>query len=1385
MANIQYFGVEEGLSHREVYTIHQDQEGFLWIGTKYGLNRFDGYEFKWFTKANYDLASNTIHHIVEDGGENLWLFESFNWFYFDIVKSVSILDPQSNTVQPYYKKFSGEAPVKVEEMDYVVSSPEGWVYFGVNVGGLYAYHPEKGWKELIEKGGLSFKPMLATSKGTLWGMENDHTAVIELDTLGKVQRRIEFPDYLGSDAILNISHLEDEHYLWILVLEPTSAKKKLLKIDLRNPRKSPEVHEEESSSIQDPFARYYYQPQHDFLWYKGVPQLKIQKGEKQIFDFSKDYPELVAADIHDIYFDRSNNVWIGSFYGLYQVDLHEDLFQKYLFNSNNDKPSNDFYSCRGIWAGKDKVLINTYKGVHVLSKNGENHLQIAETKVFDPNGSPQRMLVLPHAIMQDHEGRFWFGDIGLVCVDSIGSNSEVFPYEKFHEDDIGGMIWSIFQDEGEKIWVGTQRGLGFLDKQAKVCRAFNVSYPYEDLNNSTIYAIAKGASNHLYLCTNSGLYVFDPKVGIIGRYWSEGKGSWYIPSNDIRHILLEAEGKAWLATYGSGLLNITLPNPELLNEGETFRQFSIEHGLANNNLYAVYQDKMGNLWLSSDYGLIAFNIKTFQSQTFLPKDGATHHEFNTISHFQASDGRLYFGSLNGVTAFYPEDVLKKEGVFDAPLVVTSFQQYDKESRTVEDKLSMLNQTGNIVLQPGEGFFDLSFASLTYQNVEKTRYLYRIDGLHKDWTYTKKPSIRFSGLPYGSYNLRIMAQGHDGQISAHGLNLPVFVQKPFYFQAWFLATIVIFLLLGAVGIHKLRMYHAKQRQRELKLAVQDATKIIVSQNQQLVEDKATIENQADELQRLDTLKSIFFANISHELRTPLTLLLGPIKSLTKSNWKNLREKRLLQLAEKNVLELLNLVNEILDLSKLDSQKLELSLTTVNLYKLIRQIATSFRSLAEEKNIAFFLEYKADGDLHLELDERKFKKILNNLLSNAIKFTESDGKVELAVADKGNSVWISVKDTGRGIHPEDIPHIFDRFYQAKQVNADLEGGTGIGLALSQELVELMKGKIWVESHLEYGSTFFFQFPKKEIINGCQSNAIPEGEKVISPGRNSLMDSAVELVIANTPRNSFNSNDSKRIKNHVLLVEDNRDLVEYISIILEGSCHTDVSSNGKEAMKFLEKNSILPDIILCDVMMPIMDGFGFLEIVKANDQLRHIPIIMLTAKTTREDKLRALRLGVDDYIIKPFDEDELILRMDNLLKNAEERKKSIISISKDRNDNEDDKDGRQLHLMQADIKWLEEQEDFLKNELSNTDFTISHWANEQNMSERNLQRRLKQLTGLSPHHYMTEVRLQRARKLIERGEFRSLSEVAYTVGFTNLQTFSRNFKKRFGKAPSRFVK
>lgn len=1347
IAHIQHFGVEEGLSHREVYCIYKDQRGLIWIGTKYGLNRFDGREFKLYTKEKNGLASNEIHYILEDAEGYLWLITSAHPFEKSI-KHLTLLDPI--TGESLYSEHKQSLLVQLEQTKGFLGRENGTIYLGLSNGNIFQYRSGKDYKIIkTRKSNLNIQPIDLTKEGNILGIveEKDTLSWLEVDTFGQIQNQVILSQkggkfyYLGTDPM--------QQYWFYLnfetVISPVYTISGKNKIQLQDFSSLNIPVKAFKAGLSWPFSYAHRAYDHNF-WFVSDEHFYIFHPKEGLqYNLGEAHPSLINLT-KNIFFDDEQIAWISSPNGAVAVQLEPNSFERILYKDLSGQSFANVLSCRGVTKDEQgRLFINTYKG-RFLAKKGQVE------KIDQIHSS---FLLVGHALLEDKNGNLWFGGSNaLIRRNNITEQEDLFILPGDYINNARA-VWSLHEDRLGKIWFGAERMIGFYEPNKNRVELFDQYHHFEALKEGIIYDFHEIGDGNFWLSSSTGLYLMDEDKGITARYWSGGEGQFFLPANDFHHLYKDEQGVLWLATGDGGLIRWTYQDAL-----PTFEQFTIADGLSSNNLHATYEDEFGFLWIPSEYGIIQFHKQSHQSKAYLPSDGTSHHEFNRISHFQDKEGRLYFGTVNGVTAFHPRDFYQTDigALPNVSLLITDFEQYSGKKDTLENRLDKLLDKQEIILRPGDRFFNLKFTLADYLNNRQVSYSYFIEGHENTWNDIKENNIRISGLPYGQYQLKVKGRLPNGQFSSQELRIPVQVIRPFYLQIWFLLLCGFLFLLSGIALYKWRTRQLKRKADELKAQVEERTETISHQNKQL-------QHQAKELRQLDEVKSRFFANISHELRTPLTLLIGPIKSVLQRKRLESHDFKLLTTAKENGQQLLGMINQILDLTKLESGKLAVIEEPVEFYSFTRRIFSFFESHADIEGIKLQFRYQPDRYLKIMLDKKKFETLLKNLLSNALKFTPNGGTVTLHIKEKPNLIRLHVQDTGRGIHPADLPHIFDRYYQTSQLNTPVEGGSGVGLAICKEFSELLNGQLWAESELGKGTCFYFEFPKTEVLGTSV---------LISP--------------SNTPLSASNPQKERAISNNaskgatVLIVEDNHSLRAYLSLTLENDYQVVTANNGKQALTLLEKGELQqdPNLIISDVMMPEMDGFQFLQALKSVEAWRSIPVIMLTARAAIQDKLHALRIGVDDYMMKPFEEEELLLRIQNLLNNQQARqewKEKQLDSTESPNPNPKTK------ISQEDTLWLENLEKTVQEKLGHFDLTAEQIAYDLALSRRQFFRRVKLLTGLTPNEYIREVRYHTARLLLDNRSKNSVKAVAYSIGVRDIKYFSQQFKKRFGKYPSSY--
>jgi signal transduction histidine kinase/DNA-binding response OmpR family regulator/ligand-binding sensor domain-containing protein len=1311
---VRHWDIEDGLLERTIDNWFEDKEGFIWLVTPSGVQRFDGYEFTTWTQTNAGRSQINATIISQDQAGVIW---------FD---ATAFYDPTTRKMMGASEMFSEGLPFNND-----LYAPEGWrekdkisefsngdfLFLCNRPHKLCRYNPENGFSCIPLSGfpETALINRLIDSNSNIWISAD--SLLYKINEQGDILEKYEFPPVYnfypvqetnGNFYVTTIAH--DNLSIISYVISPEG------KISLHDaPLPPPEI-------VNSPLGLEWVLAD-NALEYRDISDGKIVASiSGDFFDEHLTGPNVIMKT------DRQGALWISTGSALVHVSPTEAKFKRFIsFEESGNKAIEN--STRNIVRIGDSLFVACERqGIVAIP------LQAPEAWGLLTKKTTEIVQSYPRALLPS-KGQL-----------HIGFREEIFSYPNGHflyqtppgspaSNHLNG-VWSMYEDADETIWATT----GVLDilyrgKEDSSFSTLTVEKTSSalSLRGNFPLQIAPDGEGNLWIPMYNGLYQIDRKNKKITAVYGKGQpGEFDLPSNNIQYIYTDKDDIRWLGSR-DGLIRW---DPETNDK----RLFTRLDGLSNVVIHAIFEDDHNHLWLSSNYGIMQFNKETFKVRAYYEQDGISHVEFNRASSLQDADGTIYFGGLNGITAFHPNDFYGNEEEAPPPMVLSEYRKFDGKAGEEVELTGQLNSTGEIHLRSNDRYFRLKVSLLTFDKVERITYAYLLEGIDADWNYQDANTFQLSKLPYGSHQLRIKGQDGYGRWSPKELSYTVHVIKPIYLRTWFIFGSIL-LLIGAI------VTFFRERTRTLKKEIALAT--------------STIQQQADELRQLDRLKSRFFANVSHELRTPLTLMLGPIRRLIRRTDNTGEESKLLSLLERNTIHLRGLVNEILDLSKLENNKMALREEPTEMFTFLSALLAQYASIGFSNSVDLQVETELPPEVWLHLDRGKFTKILNNYLSNAIKFTPIGGKIIVRNRLIGDDLRVEVEDNGRGISAEDLPNVFNRFYQSSTQGRQEEGGTGIGLSMCFELAGLMGGKAWAESTLGQGSTFYFQMPARvaEALALGTDELTEQGQSTVPQ----------ESLVAPDVRPTSVSGHSNK---HLLIVEDNPDLQAYYGVILQGYKLT-ITGNGQEALDALN-GGLSPDLIISDLMMPVMDGMELLGHLKNSDQWRHLSVIMLTAKTNQEVRIKALRYGIDDYLHKPFDDEELLVRIYNLLEHQTNRRNL-------HQEGEAEQGEAALQLSQVDQNWLEEVETYILDRLTDEALSVPSIAKVFAMSESTLLRQLKQLTGLTTQRYLTEVRLNKAREYLVNGTYRNVSHVAYEVGFRDAASFSRSFKRRFGKAPT----
>lgn len=1071
---------------------------------------------------------------------------------------------------------------------------------------------------------------------------------------------------------------------------------------------------------------------------EDVEDLTLMDLDGELLDYSP-LLDVLDGTIHGIYSeDFTDHLWVGTIKGL--------TFIKIKSKEKNIEQIRLNYSIRCMTELEPgKLLLSTESNGWFLWNEAQN--TIRPFTVFQ-NGQP---LETPYCrgFYEQENDWIWTSSLdGMLEFNPTTREARVY--------DLNKTIQSFTRLKNGKFLLACDHNpvpIQF-DPVTKTYSDFMQASEETSLSERFSHSIVEASDGTIWVGTNQGLVKYD-KAGKNVKLYSKNDG---LRSYVILSIFEESDGKLWLGT-GAG---VHIFDPKT----EQFEYLQEKDGLANNTVATIFKDQEGDMWFSTFDGISCYKTEEKAFLNFNQEDGFSHFEFNRYSVYQYPDGRLCFGTLNGANLFYPQDL---KGAPTLPkLILKEAQFYNWQKHKQTDQYFGFSQLTQINLPPDNRYLHLEFVLSDLINADQHNFSYFLEGYDEGWNdLGNRNEVIFNRLPVGNYTLHLQGVNARGERNVNPVKIDIHVAQYFYRSTWFY-LLCLAAVGGAVFWWIMRLRTQKQR---LETEVRKRTESIR-------QDKVVIEKQAAQLQELDRFKSRFYTNITHEFRTPLTVIMGMLEEIKGQE----KPKKLIR---RNSQNLLNLINQLLDLSKIESGNIKLNLSQGDIIHYIQYLTESFHSLAESRNIRL-QTYSEVDELFMAFDPEKLQHIIGNLLSNAIKFTPERGKITLYMAVKETPdpyLLIKVKDNGVGIEPEKLPHIFDLFYQADS-DADSNqhhGGSwkgsssGVGLALVKELVELMNGQIIVESEVGKGTSFEVQLPYThvETVANMEEAAMIMKE---NPDETTKLYAHVLPQIESNSRVQETASLSNPNHPILLIIEDNPDVATYIESCLEDHYQLAVAYNGQEGIdKALE---LIPDLIVSDVMMPEKNGYEVCHILKNDIRTSHIPIVLLTAKIDTASRIEGLEKGADAYLAKPFNQKELLVR----LKKLNELRQQLQNKFAAKGNVAPPKDPQVAAEAPTPLEdtFIKKLRDTIEKHIDDPGLGVVHLCRAVHLSHAQVYRKIKALTGQSPSVFIRTIRLQKGLELLKDPE-KTVADVAYEVGFSDPNYFSRTFHEQFGKTPS----
>ncbi len=1318
----EHYNEINGLSHNSVRSIVQDTKGFLWIGTFGGVNRFDGYDFRTFqnqiNNPNY-IHNDDILEIVADKNDNLWIATDFGLTKYNI---------PTHTFKTYHADENDKNSLIDDKVRSIFIDNSGRLWVGTKQNGI-CYFDEKAEKfHKVEVEGIeNIRSIYQTNDGSIWFTTfNKGVFSLEIDKQGKISHFKNHRLSSEKDGLLNHSEayfiLEDDlNDLYV------GTKDGLFQFNVSK-NKFSLIHKD---GLGDYFRCYTVAPNGSY-WFgtsngiiecASIEDIKNNTFKRYIPDITNT-SSLANNYILSLFFDYSGILWIGTENGLDKLDPFENQFKtvKANFMSSGSIP---IISCFAK-TYNDKLLVGTHSNGLFLKDD------VGFYQILNSYKNISSIYTINNI---DFYIGLWNGKV-------LEYNFKTKKVKLLNVGFTSSPVLTFLKISDKKLLIGSVgEGMVAYNLQTNTFSKINK----ELLAMKDINKIVPDKGNRVWLATEEGVFKYDINTGETRHYKSEvNKQS--LSNNKVKDIIIDAKGNIWAATRKG--LNYYDANKDnfLLKEDPS--------ELKNSWITDMATDIHGCLWLNMNYNkIVKYVPEKNEYRLFHINNGVRSNLINKRGFLQYDHTRIYIGGDKDIIYFSP--IAIRENTNAPKPLITDFKIQNKQvlpgikidNQVVLDK--DLNYNNNIELTYRNRNFSMEFSMPSYANERLNTYQYKLEGFDDNWITTASNSrvIQYTNLYPGEYTLKVKASNNNGywsEVSSYNIK----IKPPFWLTYQFFIVVLILL---SILIYFLR--------KQIKYRIRLKQELLLEKDRREREEK------------LNNEKLRFFTNISHELRTPLTLILGPAKQLLNETYQNQNAKNKITLIHQNANRLLRLVNQILDFRRAETGELKLKVSEVDVLKITKSIFYSFVELAQSKNINFNFNTE-DEKIVCWVDFDKLNKILYNLLSNAVKFTNNHGNVDLFIGLKDNKtekLIIEVSDDGIGIPLESQEKIFSRFYQANNSKSNTTG-TGIGLSLVKALVEIHKGEIKVESEPNQGSVFTVELPinknaynSEEIQELDIENSQKSLEEIISQVPKALEQTKGNKVIFNTD-----------IKHEVLVIEDNPELRKYIVDNLSDFYKVYEAENGKEGLAICK--NIKPVLCVVDVMMPVMDGFKFVEAIKNDENLSHTAVILLTALAENENRIKGYKVGVDGYLVKPFDPALLKSRIENVIKIRFDLKQKFSG--------EAESDIMTLAHSQIDIDLISKIKKIIESNINLPELTSSFISTEMAMSTSKLYRKIKELTNLSPNEFIRTIRLKKSAELLKSKKY-NVSEVSDLVGFNDPLYFSRVFKKQFGYSPSELLK
>lgn len=1345
----KFVGLKKDVAQRAIATMAQDSIGFLWLGTNgAGVIRYDGTNINYYKSQRNDLqslSSSIVHKVFIDSKNRLWVgnenglnlydrnLDSFISIDLDNQESFPVhaiaenknadlligthgegiyiiqTDDKTSTAQKILanKELTSyliSSIVCLENGDCIVGSNFGISYFGSENLKLVDLPLRDNRSRYLKD--MAIESMIVDKKGTIWAGTQSN-GILKINKV--------------TSSNFSIQHL------------PITQKRVL-------------------ALVESPEGTILGGTENDGLF---ILDSNGQVLNSQTTNKFKE-TNIQSNSIWSLFKDDSDRIWAGYYNNELAVcDKYDDKFQdlqssKFQANSLQSPSVSgiEMDSIDRLWIAMDGG------GVDVYDAKSKKYVHLA-----DPNNKIATGLqsLDVQTIFFDSRGGFWVGtwSSGIFYLSKGSSSFQHFPSLGNSVEDQPNRILSFAEGRDGVIWIGSfLKGLYSYNLASKSFQSYQTgSFKKLQLDNANIRKVLVDHEGHIWLGTTKGLFELVPtnKIDFQIKSHSTANHPELQNKTDLNIILSlfeDNENNLWIGTEGAGLFKYQPSDEKIV-------PLSLKYQGVPETVTAINQSENGEIWISGSLGLYRLQPSKGEINNFNTADGLLSNDYNFNAVLNGPDGQLYFGNNKGIDFFDPSKILKNDNI--PKVYLTDLKVFNESIRAKNSGSPLkidISQTRHLELNSKQSVFSIEYAAVNFTRSEKNQYAYYLEGFEDSWNFVGNNRIAsYTNLPPGDYVFKLKASNNDNVWMIEPLQLKITILAPWYKTS---AAIIGYFLLALTAfflIYKI----AKGRIVEKRLIKFEREKRIQEEE-------------------LNSKKLQFFTNISHEFRTPLTLILNPLEDILRSDY-DLPEviNRKHQIIHKNSSKLVRLINELMDFRKLQFNKISVKAKELNVHDLVLDIVSYFQEESIEKKISLQLSSN-DPSLKVWADSSMVEKIIFNLLSNAFKATPENGTIDINISktlepvifpliDDYNpfpSMQISIADTGRGISKNNIEKIFDRFYQAKEMDQQYYGGTGIGLEVVRNFINLHKGKIEVESEPQVGTTF-------KIFLPLGNSHFDATELVIQPGAVEVNQETPKSTSIQQSAGVLHPFSSKVKTKTLLIIEDNNELRSYLNNELSDEYKVQTATDGREGLETAQR--IMPDVIITDVLMPEMDGYDFCQQLKKDIKTSHIPVLMLTAKAMTDDWIKGIEAGADIYLNKPFDMRVLRSQLQQLIKSRQ------VLLNKYM-------DGKNVALVAGtrsiDEEFMIKVIDYIHENLSDSDLNVENLAAELYLSRSQLYRKIKALTGKTANEFLKQLRLNKAMELIKTKAY-SISEVCYKVGFSSPSYFTKCFKVEFGILPT----